>query len=235
MSDTKEFASDEKRVFSLLSRFGFAPKTIFDIGAANGTWSAYVGTVFPDAQFELFEPLAALVPAYQRDLRWQLQNHPKFSLHPVALGAYNGLVSMRVHEDGYSSTLLDVGAHPEYQHKHEVRQYTLDDYVAQFGLPLPDLIKLDTQGSEAAILAHCPRCLEHADLIFAETWFVRAYGPETPLITELRDQLDVHDFELAELGNRFYDQNHRLYSCDAFFLKRSRLRELGPLAPGGSW
>jgi FkbM family methyltransferase len=235
MNDAKEFASDECRVFSLLSKAGFAPQTIFDLGAANGTWSAFVSAVFPDAQFEMFEPLAELIPAYRKDLHWQLQNHPKFSLHAVALGSKNGQVSMRVHEDAYSSTLLDVGAHPEYQHRCDVSEYTLDDYVEKFALPLPDLIKLDTQGSEGAILTNGRRCVEHAQLVFAETWFVRAYGPETPLITELRELLDAHDYELAELGNRFYDQDHRLYSCDAFFLKRSLLSEVRRLMPIGPW
>jgi FkbM family methyltransferase len=235
VSVSEPFASYECRVFSLLSKAGFVPQTIFDIGAANGTWSTFVSAVFPDAQFEMFEPLAGLIPAYQKDLQWQLQNHPKFSLHAVALGAKNGPVSMSVDPDGYGSTLLDIGAHPDYQRKCEVTQYTLDDYVKEFALSLPDLIKLDTQGSERAILAHGKQCVEHARVVFAETWFVRGYGPETPLITELHELLGACDYELAELGNRFYDQDHRLYSCDAFFLKRSLLSELRPLMPAGPW
>src|SRR5262249_15773135 len=99
----------------------------------------------------------------------------------------------------------------------------------------PDLIKLDTQGSEHAILSRAPRCLGHAGLVFAETWFERGYGPQTPLITELRELLNAHDYELAELGHRFYDCNHRLYGCDAFFVKRFFLKQIGPAMPASEW
>jgi FkbM family methyltransferase len=235
VSETEAFASYECRVFSLLSKAGFAPNTIFDIGAANGTWSTFVSLVFPDARFEMFEPLAELMPAYQKDLQWQLQCHPKFSLHAVALGAKNGPVSMTVHRDGWGSTLLDAQANPEYPYKREVTQYTLDDYVEEFALPLPDLIKLDTQGSERAILAHGQHCVEHARIVFAEAWFERGYGPETPLITELYELLRAYDYGLAELGGQLYDQEHVLYNVDALFLKRPLLRELRPFMPAGPW
>ena len=173
--------------------------------------------------------------AYRKDLQWQLQCHPKFSLHEVALGANTGPVSMTVHRDGWGSTLLDAQGDPDYLYKREVPQYTLDDYVEKFALPLPDLIKLDTQGSERTILAHGRQCVEHAQLVFAETWFVRGYGPETPLITELYELLRAYDYGLAEIGGGVYDQEHGLYGCDAIFMKRSLLRELRPLMPTGPW
>jgi FkbM family methyltransferase len=232
---TEEFATDEVRVFSRLSEVDFAPRTIYDIGASNGTWSSRIADVFPQAAFHMFEPLASLIPAYDEGLHWQMQNHPAFRLHPVALGAEKQRVSMRIHADGFSSTTLDIGNHPEYQRRHDVAQYRLDDFVDQFSLPLPDLIKLDVQGAEAAILRHALRCLDHAEVVFAETWFVRGYGPQTPLITELLDMLGEHDYDLADIGHRFYDAQHRLYGCDAFFIKRSLLGRVASRLPQSSW
>ncbi|MGA2771778.1 MAG: FkbM family methyltransferase [Bryobacteraceae bacterium] len=236
MAEASEFASHEIRVFTLLAKAGFAPATIFDIGAANGAWSALIGNnVFPDATFHMFEPLAKLNEGFEKGLRFQMQYHPKFVLHEVALGAECKHVTMCIHPDGFSSTTLDMGEHPDYQTRQSVPQYTLDQYVADHGLPLPDLIKLDTQGAEWAILSHAERCLEQAALVFAETWFCRGYGPQTPLITELGDLLDRHEFQLAELGYQFYDGNHRLYGCDAFFLKRCFLERVAPAMPSGPW
>jgi FkbM family methyltransferase len=231
-----DFASQEARLFSRLSGEGFAPRTIFDIGAADGSWSARIHEIFPEAKFHLFEPLATFRPSYQRNLQWQMQNHPAFTLHTVALGVENKRVTMRIHPDGYGSTTLDMGDHPEYQQRHEVEQHNLDNFVEQFSLPLPDLIKLDVQGSELAILCQAPQCLNHAGLIFAETWLVRGYGPLTPLITELIQMLDKYDYDLAEIGHRFYDANHRLYGCDAFFLKRTLLKRFSAhLPPEEPW
>jgi FkbM family methyltransferase len=236
MAEASEFASHEIRVFTLLAKTGFAPATIFDIGAANGSWSALIAnSVFPDAVFQMFEPLAKLNEGFEKSLRFQMQYHPKFVLHEVALGAECKDVTMRVHPDGYGSTTLEMGDDPDYQTRLTVPQHTLDQYVHDHELPLPDLIKLDTQGAEWAILSQAERCLKQAAVVFAETWFCRGYGPQTPLITELRDLLDRNEFELADLGHQFYDGNHRLYGCDAFFLKRSFLERVAPAMPPGPW
>jgi FkbM family methyltransferase len=183
----------------------------------------------------MFEPLASLIPEYDDGLQWQMQNHPSFRLHAVALGAEKQRVTMRIHPDGFSSTTLDVGDHPDFQRRCEVAQYRLDDFVEQYSLPLPDLIKIDVQGSEGAILGQGSRCLDHADVVFAETWFVRGYGPKTPLITELLEMLGERGYDLADIGHRFYDANHRLYGCDAFFLKRSLLGRVASRLPQSGW
>ena len=235
MAGPQEFAADEIRVFSLLANTGFRPGTVYDIGAANGTWATLISNVFPDASFHMFEPLAEVLPAFARDLKWQMETHPGFRLHAVALGSANKKVKMRLHRDAYSSTTLDMGSHPDYQESCEVTQYRLDDYAQTFRLPLPDILKLDAQGSERAILSEASACLAHATIVFAETWFCRGYGPETPLLSELQGLLDRADYELVELGYRFYDNMHRLYGCDAFFLKRPFAREVAPLMPAGSW
>lgn len=232
---TEDFAAHEVKVFTLLARAGFSPATIFDIGASNGTWSALVNDVFPQAAFHMFEPLAKLNEDFARGLEWQMRWRPSLTLHEVALGAKCKRVTMRIHADGFSSTTLDMGGHPEYQTRRSVPQFTLDRYVHDHGLALPDLIKLDVQGAEVAVLSQAKRCLERAEVVFAETWFTRGYGRRTPLITELGTLLDRHDFHLVELGHRFYDGIHRLSGCDAFFLKRSFLERVAPVMPGGPW
>jgi FkbM family methyltransferase len=229
VSSTDDWAGPESRLFSLLSQEGFAPCTIFDIGASNGAWSAVIHNIFPQARFHLFEPLP-FFPSYEKLLQWNMQNHPGFTLHTVALGAENKRAVMRILADGYGSSTLDF-EHPEYQQRQIAEQRKLDDFVAQFSLPLPDLIKLDVQGSELAILSQAQGCLNHAELVFAETWFVRDYGGRTPYITEIVELLGEYDYDLAELGHRFYDANHRLYACDAFFLKRSLRKRISPRLP----
>ncbi len=87
----EEFAADETRVFTLLARAGFAPATIYDIGAAHGTWSALISNIFPDAAYHMFEPLAELNESFKKSLRTQLDNHPHISVlcmtSPWALNA----------------------------------------------------------------------------------------------------------------------------------------------------
>src|SRR5215813_150309 len=161
MSPVQQFAAHEVRIFSLLGNAGFEPKVIFDVGAANGTWSALVHEVFPAALYHLFEPLAEVLPSYRAHLQEQIANHPNFTLHPVALGAERRRVEMNVHADGYSSTILDMGPHPEFQARRLVDQYTLDGYIQDRRLRCPDILKIDTQGAERLILSQAKATLKN--------------------------------------------------------------------------
>jgi hypothetical protein len=49
-----------------LREAGVRPPVIFDIGAANGMWSAPIDQIFPEAAFHLFEPLAGIGDDYGR-------------------------------------------------------------------------------------------------------------------------------------------------------------------------
>jgi hypothetical protein len=142
---------------------------------------------------------------------------------------------MCTHDDGFSSTILRMGGHADFKKRFKVDQFTLDGYVSNKGVGLPNLIKIDTQGTERLIFGQASCCLRHADVVFAETWLTRSYGPDTPLLTELMDQLASNDLVLAEIGHRFYDERHALYSCDAFFLKRDFLESNASRLPPGAW
>lgn len=230
-----KFAADEIRIFTRLRETGFRPSVIYDIGASNGVWSALMCQVFPDAIFHLFEPLAEIREDYWKRLKVQQASHQNLIMHAVALGARDGKVDMAVHYDGYSSTVLDTGENPEFQQRIRVDQHTLDRYVKENAVPLPIVIKIDTQGAERMILMHATECLRHAKVVFAETWLTRGYGPETPLLHELMELLSASDFVLTEIGHRFYDHRHGLYSCDAFFVKRDFLESVALSMPEDAW
>ena len=194
-----------------------------------------INEVFPKAAYHLFEPLAEVHRDYRDALEGCLKDHSNFQMHKIALGDRDGKVEMRLHEDGYSSTVLDMGSHPDFRRRVAVDQYILDEYVRDNGIPPASIIKIDTQGAERIIFKGATNCLEQAKVIFTESWLSRGYGPETPLLTELIELLSASDFVLAEIGYRFYDTSHALYGCDAFFLKRAFLESLQGRMPEESW
>jgi FkbM family methyltransferase len=235
VNETEQFAAQELRVFRLMANTGFSPQVVFDIGASNGSWSHAISEVFPGAYFHLFEPLAEILPDYQEILGWILRQHPDWHFHAIALGEETKNTAMSVHSDGFASTIIDTGEVPGFRRVSGIPQYRLDVFVEERGLPLPDLIKLDTQGSELAILKYATRCLEKAGVVFTESWLERGYGPKTPLLSEMLEFLNGHGFALVELGHRFYHNTHELYGLDAFFVKRSILGGLAPNMPTGTW
>ena len=224
----------EMRVFRKFVRAGFSPTVIYDIGAADGVWSADMHSIFPESRSHLFEPLANHLPSYRASLDKVLPKFPSFTLHPVAVGAVTGQIQMTVHPEGYGSSVFH-GGDWDQRPRIDLEGWTLDDYVAKHALAPPDLIKIDTQASEVLILSHAKRALEHASMVFAETWFDKAYGPNTPLMTEVTELLEASDFRLVEIGHKFYNTDHTLFGCDAFYLKRSLIPHYGTAMPAGPW
>src|ERR1043166_7414409 len=105
---------------------GCNPSLIFDCGASDGSWTATVKPIFPNARFVLVEPRNTSLVA---------------TVH-AAVGAQEGSAILTDWDTG--STLLTVaaGAGPQYS----VPVTTLDRLAERFGVP--DLVKLDVEGFE---------------------------------------------------------------------------------------
>jgi FkbM family methyltransferase len=203
---------------------GYHPETVYDIGASNGIWSEMIATVLPGAKYELFEPLAEQ-SGYAFDLASRMRRLKQLRLHPIALADQNGEQQIHVAQDIYGSSLRDRGDIPEVRERISVKVFRLDDYVAQNALPPPNIVKMDCQGFEDSIIRGGIQTVSQADVLFIETWLKRGYGPKTPLLSEIIEMLQPLSFTIVELGEKFFDDRHRLYSVDAFFCSERFLAE----------
>jgi hypothetical protein len=96
--------------YARLKSSGFLPEIVYDIGAAGGSWAFKIARLFfPQARYELFEPLADVVPPYTNKLAALKETPYKFILHPFALGEKTGTANMAVTSEPTGSTSLDVG------------------------------------------------------------------------------------------------------------------------------
>lgn len=220
---TNEYYPHERRILRALLDHNFHPRVVYDIGASTGIWSEVVSSVLPSAEYHLFEPLAAIAEEYRKDLRNRLARLPNLILHPVALGEANGKADFYIDHNPYCSSMNDRGDIVEIREKIQVDRYLLRDYRKIEDLPLPDIIKIDCQGAEDAIIRGGLDEVRHAKVLFLETWLKRGYGPRTPLLGEIIELLKPLGFSLVEFGEKFFDEKHRLYSIDAFFFSESLL------------
>jgi FkbM family methyltransferase len=217
--------SHEREFLQKLLGAGYRPEVVFDVGASTGIWSEAIATALPDATFELFEPLAAHSP-YSGGLAECLGRLQRAHAHEVALGEENGEQLICVTRDLYGSSLRDRGDIPETRERIPVKVFRLDDYVKENRLPSPDIVKIDCQGAEDSIIRGGINTVCRADILFLETWLVRAYGPKTPLLTEVIELLCPLSFTIVEIGEKFFDERHRLYSVDAFFCSERLISKL---------
>ena len=252
MSETAMQLTDTDRLhLRQLRKLGLDLRLFFDVGASNGAWSRRVSEDFPEASFELFEPLIDYAPQYREKMEWVLSQHPRFRLHKVALGPQKKSTTMHLYVNKpVGSTALDLDHQPPDTRRVPVEMLTVDYVVDEFQLSIPQVIKMDTQGCELGILQGACKTLPKVDVLLLECWLTRAYGRSTPLLLEIADWLREMDFYLWDMGNGWRDPEGNLIAQDCLFLNaRSRISKLNnepvrcqqngetrvPAAPRSAW
>jgi FkbM family methyltransferase len=103
-----------------------------DIGGHCGLWSKHLVNLFDDVV--AFEPVAAHRECYVKNVKGD-----NYTLHPIALGAKEGKVSIHSTQGSSGDSWVDgVG---------DIEMRTLDSFNLK-----PDFIKIDTEGYEFNIL-----------------------------------------------------------------------------------
>ena len=119
-------------------------RVVYDVGAHNGSWTNQVSRILKSADFYLFEPN---------------KNH-NFQLEKTGFKYFNDVLS----DQKKTIEWFGVGGLGDSYFKESSQQFekvspieivtnTLNSYVADFKLPIPQVLKIDTQGSELDIIA----------------------------------------------------------------------------------
>lgn len=169
-----------------------SPKVIYDIGSCVLHWEKHANRVWPEADIYLFEANYDVKKLYDRESKnYHLgvlsdsdNKTVKFYKDPMNLG---GNSYYKENSVCYNET------HAVY----EIAK-TLDTVVKENGWPLPDLIKIDTQGSELDILKGAEVCLTNCVDIILEAQHVD-YNTGAPKIDQVVDYLRNKGFILASV------------------------------------
>ena len=134
----------------VLKSAGFAPKTIFDIGANRGRWTASSLEVFPSADYTLFEPQAHLGD----DIRAIAAAHPPVRWRQCCVSDACGTAEFAQSEWDVCSRLATAeaeGCRDESAKRISVETTTVDEEIRK-GSAIPDLLKIDAEGHDLSVL-----------------------------------------------------------------------------------
>lgn len=137
-------------------------RTIVDVGASDGRWSAMVRRSFPDASFLLFEALASV----------HTEGLSEFALLPnvhVVEGAAGDRPGT-IHFDAADPFGGAASEEPFAAHDIEVAMTTIDAEVERLALRPPFLVKLDTHGFEREVLAGATRTMRDTAILVIEAY-----------------------------------------------------------------
>lgn len=181
------------RCLASLRRLGFVPQHVLDVGAHRGGWTRRALRYFPDASYTLVEPQAELKADMQ-----DLLALPRVRVHTCGAGPETGEMTFTLAERDDSSTFA---LSAEEAAERGLRQVvlpvvTIDDLVAQSGLPAPEVVKIDAEGLDLEVLRGAERILPSCEVLFLEA-SIMAKGMPNDLMKVMT--------RAAELGFRPFD------------------------------
>jgi len=194
-----------------LKQRGYEPMVIYDIGAADGSWTRQAMDYWPNATYVCFEPLAER----KEDLELLSSSYPgKVLFQACGVGDADGELAMGVTDFLWDSSFAYSGSSSR-----SVPIRRLDSLIDN-DTPLPSFIKIDVQGFEKRVLEGGRMAMRHADFILMECTFIA-------FCEEMRT-LDVTIAYMAEnnfIPYEFVDYLRRpldgaMGQCDILFIRK---------------
>jgi len=197
---------------------------IVEAGAFDGNDTNKMALQWPNGIIHAFEPVPEI---YQR----LLNNTTQFSnicYHPFALSDHNGTahfyISERPSKPGIASQAGSLHKPKERLSKSPlifprtttVNTITLDSWANENGVSAIDLLWLDTQGHELAILQAAPQLIKNINVVLAEVSFIESYEGQ-PRYEDVVTWMADHGFEYV--GRDFSDTTTTFFG-NVLFVKQ---------------
>jgi FkbM family methyltransferase len=207
------------KFLEFMSNSGYKLKTVYDIGACRGQWSQELKLKYGNAEIILFEANSS----YQ-----EILENSGFKFFNVALSNPG-----REYVDFYNGTNTGDSYYKENTKHYDLQDSirlsckTLDGIIEENDLPIPNFIKIDTQGSELDILAGAESILRYVDFIYTECPIIR-YNIGAPDMGDYLEFFRNRNFVPVDIYE-IHKAENILLQVDIMFV-RSDIKEqyLGP-------
>jgi hypothetical protein len=97
----------------------------------------------------------------------------------------------------------------------------LDAALAAPALPRPILLKIDTQGSELALLKGAEGLFPVIDYVYVEVSFVEFYTGQ-PLADQILDYMHSHGYRMTGIGGTARNSRDKILQADLLFERVAR-------------
>jgi FkbM family methyltransferase len=194
-------------------------EVVYDIGAFRGEWSSYLSkTSLNNKQFILFE-------ANKENEEYLKNKEFKYFIELLS----NEEKDLKFYSQVSTGDSYFLEQTTFYENRIEpqiIKAVTLDKLVSKNNIPLPDFIKIDTQGSELDILRGGEKTISNCSLIYLECPIIE-YNMGSPNLSEYIEYLNLIDFipyDICEV----HKIDNVLIQIDILFIKKSIFKKIYP-------
>ena len=193
---------------------------VFDIGANIGQTAFKLIDRFPSAEIYCFEP----VPSTFKRLSLNLSKYPQIRCVNFALGEAEGQAEMTVDRDRMNTLVSGTSSGATAQ----VAVATVDGFCTTNGIAKIDLLKIDTEGFETAVLRGAERMLASGsiDLVLAECDFITRRDQPHGNFFEIHELLTGYGFRVVGLYNGGLDRNSGWIWGDVLMIRQRAGHEM---------
>lgn len=196
--------------------------TVLDIGANVGQFGLMTRRAGFSGRMISCEPLAG---AYG-ELSKRAARHDGWLALNTAVGSEAGTTTINVSANSFSSSVLEMtDAHLDgapgsgYVSSETITLTTVRDLVGEHAVvPARTLLKIDTQGYEAQVLAGAGELIDQFGAVQLELSFVELYAGQQ-LFDDLYGFMRDHGLQLHIIEPGFSGPDGRMLQCDGLFVR----------------
>jgi FkbM family methyltransferase len=203
-------ARDMDAICRHLFNIGFRPKTIVDVGVADGTLELY--RHFPHSKLELVEP----IEEFRSSIEGILKKYPG-NVHFVAAGPKDQEVSFAIDPDvsAWHNAKLATGRRAATR---VVQMRRLDTILKDVEGPV--LLKIDVEGFELGVVDGAPELMRLVEVAILETRMIQTVE-ESAIFSEVCSHMVALGFEVYDIIDMVARPlDGALVLCDIVFVRR---------------
>ncbi len=204
--------------YTTIKKMGFTPQHIVDVGANHGTWTREALRYFPQAYYTLLEPQNWLKKSFQ-DI---LDTNPKVQFYPVGAGEKEGSFQFTIvdRDDSCSFRYSAEEAKEAGFEQIEIQVVTLNNLFANSELPVPDIIKIDAEGLDIAVLKGASNFFGKTEIFMVEAGVVnKSFDNSFLKLLNFMDENNYRLFDITDINRPFQPQV--LWLVELVFVKKN--------------
>jgi FkbM family methyltransferase len=199
-------------------------REVFDVGANVGLTASTYAEAFPKSRVLAFEPVRGTFEMLAKNTRSNRRIVPNH----CALGNFNGVTSCTLQGDSRNNSLLQGlkdQLHANSNRSEEVQVFTLDSVKEKFGIGAIDLLKIDTEGFDLAVLEGASETLRRGEIKFIYCEFHnllrRRSVAQLGSLVELAEFIGGHNYRFLTMYTDSVHGHESIGTYNALFLINS--------------